>query len=199
MLLKRLTTLLLLSFLLQTSSAFSHIQEQVLNYKVLVNEELKGNLKAKITKQSNSDFSIRLTTSLSIFFLNIISDIQLEYQNGILVSANSTKHINGIQTEHTSVTQKPDHMLVTGSDIDDLRLTDPVSFSVGRLYHAEPEGYNSIFSERLGCKVLLNSIGSNAYELRQPNGARNYFFYKQGICIEMQTRMRGRKVRFVLE
>ncbi|MEX1188697.1 MAG: DUF6134 family protein [Bacteroidia bacterium] len=170
-----------------------------MNYKVLVNEEHKGNLVARIIRQSENDFSIRLVTTLDVFFLNIVSDISLEYSNGKLKTAKSTKHINGVRTEHTEMSNANGKMLVQGSDIDDITLSDPVTFSVGRLYHDEPKGHKSILSERLGREVVINSIGVHAYELRQPDGTRNYFFYKQGVCIEMQTRMRGRKVRFILE
>lgn len=188
-----------LAFLMSLNSiAFSMQQEQTLVYKVFVENEQKGTLNAKIIKHSSNDYDIRLTTSLKIFFFDIISDIQLQYKKGVLYASHSTKHVNGVQTEHTKVTNKNNYLLVTGSGLKEQKHTDPIPFSVGRLYHAEPKGFDSIFSERLGSKVNLSGIGPNAYELKQPDGTRNYFFYKDGICIEMQTRMRGRKVRFVL-
>jgi hypothetical protein len=191
--------LLLFSAGSQNVKALVRSNEQILNYKVLVNEELKGNLVAKIERESDKDFKISLVTTLDVFFLNIVSDINLEYSNGKLKQAKSSKHINGVRTEYTEMKQVNGKMIVKGSEIDDLSITSPVTFSVGRLYHCEPRGFSSIFSERLGSEVTISSIGRSAYELRQPDGTRNYFFYKQGVCSEMQTRMRGKKVRFVLQ
>jgi hypothetical protein len=198
----RMRHLLLLIFLGLISTfeanAIDRNSEQILHYKVLVNEEQKGHLEARIIRASEKDFSISLVTKLNVFFLNIISDIRLEYSKGVLVSASSTKHINGVRTEHTDVKRVNGSLHVTGSEIDDLKITTPVTFSVGRLYHDEPSGFKTILSERLGSNVEVHSIGYRSYELKQPDGTRNYFFYKDGVCMEMQTRMRGRKVRFIL-
>lgn len=173
--------------------------EKNLTYKVLVSDELKGTLDARLIQESEKNFSIRLITTFEVFLLKIKSDIQLKYENGILVSAETSKHINGVRTEHTLVTNHFGVYKISGSDIDDLILTLPVTFSVGRLYHFEPIGHTKILSERLGKEVEVRTIGKHAYELRQPDGDRNYFFYKNGICSEMQTRMKGKAVRFVLE
>jgi hypothetical protein len=197
----RQIALLVFIILLSNTSLLALVksQEQVLNYKVLVNEEPKGNLVAKISRDTDKDFKISLVTTLDVFFLKIVSDISLEYANGKLKQAKSSKHINGVRTEYTEMNQSNGKMVVKGSEIEDLSISYPVTFSVGRLYHYEPSGFNKIFSERLGSEVSINNIGRNSYELRQPDGTRNYFFYRQGICFEMQTRMRGKKVRFVLQ
>jgi hypothetical protein len=173
--------------------------ERKLMYKVLVSDEQKGNLDAQLIQENESTFSIRLITQFEVLFLNIKSDIQLRYENGKMVSAETSKYINGIRTEHTVVTNHYGTYKITGSDIDDLTLSVPVTFSVGRLYHFEPVGHSKMLSERLGKEVEIRTIGKHAYELRQPDGDRNYFFYKNGICNEMQTRMKGKAVRFVLE
>lgn len=192
--------LIYLSLIVSTQAkAIERNSEQILHYKVLVNDEQKGHLEARIIRASEADFSISLVTKLNVFFLSIVSDIRLEYSKGVLVSASSTKHINGVRTEHTDVKRINGILHVTGSEIDDLKITQPVTFSVGRLYHDEPKGFKTILSERLGSQVEIHSIGYRAYELKQPDGTRNYFFYKDGICHEMQTRMRGKKVRFILE
>lgn len=172
--------------------------EQVLHYKVLVEEEEKGRLEARIYTSAEGCFKISLVTRLEVFFLDIVSDIRLEYENGQLKTARSMKHINGVRTEYTEMISRNNRVMVSGSDVDDLTLSNPVTFSVGRLYHHEPSGESSILSERHGREVSIQTIGFHTYELKQPDGTRNYFFYNKGICKEMQTRMRGRKVRFVL-
>jgi hypothetical protein len=189
---------ILLLLVLTSSSTFATVEKNLI-YKVLVSDEQKGNLDAKLIQENENTFSIRLITKFEVLFLHIKSDIQLRYENGTMVSAETSKYINGIRTEHTLVTNHYGTYKITGSDIDDLTLSVPVTFSVGRLYHFEPIGYSKMLSERLGKEVEIRTIGKHAYELRQPDGDRNYFFYKNGICNEMQTRMKGKAVRFVLE
>jgi len=192
-------TLFSLAFIACLHSASFGATERNLVYKVLVSDEQKGNLDARLTQESESNFSIRLITKFEVFLLKIKSDIQLKYENGRLVSAETSKYINGVRTEHTVITNHYGVYKITGSDIDDLVITSAVTFSVGRLYHFEPIGHSKMLSERLGKEVEVRTIGKHAYELRQPDGDRNYFFYKNGICNEMQTRMKGKAVRFVLE
>ena len=192
------TSLLILILAFSSLNAQASVEKKLI-YKVLVSDEQKGNLDAQLIQENEKDFSIRLITTFEVLFLRIKSDIQLRYENGTLVSAETSKHINGVRTEHTLVTNHYGTYKITGSDIDDLTLSVPVTFSVGRLYHFEPVGHSKMLSERLGKEVEIRTIGKHAYELRQPDGDRNYFFYKNGICNEMQTRMKGKAVRFVLE
>jgi hypothetical protein len=175
------------------------IQVKTFHYHVMVNAEKKGTLQAAISQTSEGNFDIKLLTTLSIFPLQIISEIKTSYRSGKMISAETKKTINGIRTEHTNIQVHSGKLMVSGSEIEEWEIAQPVIFSVGLLYHFEPKAQAKILSERLGANVDIHSIGLRSYELRQPDGVRNYFFYRNGVCFEMHTRMRGKEVKFILQ
>lgn len=184
---------LLVYFLLSNSGEAATLQ-----YRILVEGEEHGHLTAVCNLQSNENFSLKLSTRLQFFLLRIESDIYVEFRNGMLLRAGFNKTINGIETENTVIVKKGNGLHLSGSDIDTHFINGNVVFSVGCLYHREPRSKDSILSERLGEKVLVTRIADSKYLLHLPDGQTNTYTYKNGICTSMQTRNRGKDVKFIL-
>jgi hypothetical protein len=175
------------------------VNGQKLNYTVYVAGKNVGKLKAECTKEANNTFYIRLETRIHLPFKDIVSLIEARYSGNELVSSSSQKHINDNLKEKITVTrQQNTYHLVNTSEKVNTYFPAPIDFSVGKLYHFMPQGLTSIFSERLGAFIPIKETKKGVFELIQPDGKKNTFVYKYGICTEMQTEMLACSVRFQL-
>jgi len=175
------------------------VNGQKLNYTVYVAGKNVGKLKAECTKEANNTFYIRLETRIHLPFKDIVSLIEARYSGNELVSSSSQKHINDNLKEKITVTrQQNTYHLVNTSEKVNTYFPAPIDFSVGRLYHFMPQGLTTIFSERLGAFIPIKETKKDVFELIQPDGKKNTFVYKYGICTEMQTEMLAFSVRFQL-
>jgi len=175
------------------------VNGQKLNYTVYVAGKNVGKLKAECTKEANNTFYIRLETRIHLPFKDIVSLIEARYSGNELVSSSSQKHINDNLKEKITVTrQQNTYHLVNTAEKVNTYFPAPIDFSVGRLYHFMPQGLTTIFSERLGAFIPIKETKKDVFELIQPDGKKNTFVYKYGICTEMQTEMLACSVRFQL-
>ncbi len=175
------------------------VNGQKLNYTVYVAGKNVGKLKAECTREPNNTFYIRLETRIHLPFKDIVSLIETRYSGNELVSSSSQKHINENLKEKITVTrQQNTYHLVNTSEKVNTYFPAPIDFSVGRLYHFMPQGLTTIFSERLGAFIPIKETKKGVFELIQPDGKKNTFVYKYGICTEMQTEMLACSVRFQL-
>jgi hypothetical protein len=115
-----------------------------------------------------------------------------------LVYASSEKHINEELQEWITVSKQQERYRIESHNAEPRYFNSSISFSVGLLYHYEPQNKSSIFSERLGAYVPIKATGTSVYEMRQPDGKTNVFTYRNGICTEMQTEMMASRVKFKL-
>ncbi len=197
--------LLTLLFLLGSMPVKSHIRvnalpahTQNLRYTVYVSGSNRGTLRAQIIRLADKSFNIRLETKLHFPFTDVVSLIQVNYSAKGLESASSLKHINNDLKEEVYIRRVEGGYALKDLDGKDSRLLTEIPFSVGRLYHDEPVGMKELFSERLGAFVPIRTLKAGEYELIQPDGKKNVFVYRYGICTEMRTEMMACNVRFVL-
>lgn len=174
------------------------VHTQRLHYKVYVSGKDRGSLHADITRQADASFQIRLETRLHFPFTDVVSLIQVNYSAKGLEHASSMKHINNDLKEKFITQRVNGGYSLTDVDGNNSQFKQEIPFSVGRLYHDEPVGRSEIFSERLGAFVPLRTLQKGEYELVQPDGKKNVFVYRYGICTEMRTEMMACNVRFVL-
>jgi hypothetical protein len=171
---------------------------QNLTYTVYVSGSKRGTLHAQLIKSADRSFKIRLETNIHFPFTDVLSLIQVNYTTSGLESASSFKKINSHVNEQISLQKTNGGYILTNDAGQKNRIITQIPFSVGRLYHHEPLGMKELFSERLGAFVPIKNLREGEYELIQPNGKKNVFVYRYGICTEMRTEMMACNVRFVL-
>ena len=171
---------------------------QNLTYTVYVSGSKRGTLQAQLIRSADKSFKIRLETNIHFPFTNVLSLIQVNYSASGLESASSFKKINNHVNEQINLQKTIGGFLLTNDAGQETRILAQIPFSVGRLYHNEPLGMKELFSERLGAFVPIKNLRAGEYELIQPDGKRNVFVYRYGICTEMRTEMMACNVRFVL-
>jgi hypothetical protein len=171
---------------------------QNLTYTVYVSGSKRGTLDAQLIRSADKSFRIRLETNIHFPFTNVLSLIQVNYTASGLESASSFKKINNHVNEQISLQKTNGGYILTNDAGQKNRIITQIPFSVGRLYHHEPLGMKELFSERLGAFVPIKNLREGEYELIQPDGKKNVFVYRYGICTEMRTEMMACNVRFVL-
>lgn len=171
---------------------------QNLTYTVYVSGSKRGTLHAQLIKSTDKSFKIRLETNIHFPFTNVLSLIQVNYSASGLESASSFKKINNHVNEQINLQKTNGGYIITNDSGQKNRILTEIPFSVGRLYHHEPVGMKELFSERLGAFVPIKNLREGEYELVQPDGKKNVFVYRFGICTEMRTEMMACNVRFVL-
>lgn len=171
---------------------------QNLTYTVYVSGSKRGTLHAQLIKSTDKSFKIRLETNIHFPFTNVLSLIQVNYSASGLESASSFKKINNHVNEQINLQKTNGGYIITNDSGQKNRILTQIPFSVGRLYHHEPRGMKELFSERLGAFVPIKNLREGEYELVQPDGKKNVFVYRFGICTEMRTEMMACNVRFVL-
>jgi hypothetical protein len=171
---------------------------QNLTYTVYVSGSKRGTLQAQLIRSADKSFKIRLETKIHFPFTNVLSLIQVNYSALGLESASSFKKINNHVNEQINLQKTIGGFLLTNDAGQETRILAQIPFSVGRLYHNEPLGMKELFSERLGAFVPIKNLREGEYELIQPDGKKNVFVYRYGICTEMRTEMMACNVRFVL-
>jgi hypothetical protein len=171
---------------------------QNLTYTVYVSGSKRGTLHAQLIRSTDKSYKIRLETKIHFPFTDVLSLIQVNYTTSGLESASSFKKINNHVNEQISLQKTNGGYILTNDAGQKNRIITQIPFSVGRLYHHEPLGMKELFSERLGAFVPIKNLREGEYELIQPDGKKNVFVYRYGICTEMRTEMMACNVRFVL-
>ena len=197
-LLSTLIIVLLTSSYKSSSKEVANDFTQNLTYTVYVSGSKRGTLHAQLIRSNDKSYKIRLETNIHFPFTNVLSLIQVNYTTSGLESASSFKKINNHVNEQISLQKTNGGYILTNDAGQKNRIITQIPFSVGRLYHHEPLGMKELFSERLGAFVPIKNLREGEYELIQPDGKRNVFVYRYGICTEMRTEMMACNVRFVL-
>ncbi|MDQ3537071.1 MAG: hypothetical protein M3421_15750 [Bacteroidota bacterium] len=157
---------------------------QELNYTILWKNDSIGFLKAN-RGPSNNFVKYNIQSDVSVRFLakvDMVYKFENIYSNGVLVKGTSSNFVNDKKRSFTLI--KWDGKNYTAQvDDDEVSVPNkPIKFSMTSLYYKEPIGLNEIFSERFAVYCAINEISPHKYELTLPNGKKNYYTYKDGIC-----------------
>lgn len=173
-------------------------KSQDLNYQILFGDKQVGTLTVQPTNFKDDTFSITMEANMSFPLMDINSVAEAKYSNDKLLKATNVQKVNGKVRESSKVTCNGDHYLVH-VDKESHTLREEVRYSVAMLYHFEPKGVKKVFSERFGEFSSIKEIAPNQYELQTPDGKKNKYTYKNGVCIKMETNHLLSKVTFRLE
>ena len=77
-----------------------------------------------------------------------------------------------------------------------LPISEPILWSVSRMYFEEPIGVDQVFAERHGVYLELRAMGNQVYNLVLPTGRINTYEYVDGICEKVTVNHWIAKVSF---
>lgn len=174
---------LIILFLLAVTFSLP-LQAQELSYDIVWKGDSIGFLTAtkkpvkNVTRyeiDSQASFRIIAKIELDYYFENVFS-------NGVLVKGISKHSMNNKLKSSSSIKWDGKKYLATVDEQEVNLDRQAVKTSMTSMYYQEPVGLKEIFSERYAVYCSIKPVSPNKYELTLPNGNKNYYTYKGGIC-----------------
>lgn len=171
---------------------------QTLNYAVIIAGKKSGTLVVEHNKTDVNNFMIRSEANFSVAFTDINSTSEVNFKNGQLHKAWVLQKMNDKVREKTDITHDGIQYHIQRKGEDVINLKNNVLYSIAMLYHTEPVGRTTAFSERYGKFCPLKKIANHQYLLDLPDGKKTTYTYKNGVCTKVQTKQMMMDVRFEL-
>lgn len=185
----RLLWLMSGSCLLALASVLS-LQAQQLKYDVYLNEKKVGLLEAKRTaKDGIAQYLIQSNVNFRMMFkLNLNHTFESTYQNDMLIKASTRSMMNDNVKATSKVTWNGTFYQLEVKDEHSVLKNSRIIYSMVLLYFREPRQITQVFSERYGVFLTIKPLAEHRYELLMPDGKKNYYSYRNGVCylVEVQ-------------
>jgi len=164
------------------------IHAQTLDYEVIKNDEQIGTLRTQRQNTAQGGIILRVDTDVNFSFFgkqSLTVEVESHFTNTQLAAAHTAEKLNEKMRNQTRLEWDGTHYFFTNDDGERKCLgkeCPQIAHTVTSMYYNEPKDLNRVFSERHGEFLTLKSIGKNQYELHMPNGRKNLYTYKDGIC-----------------
>jgi hypothetical protein len=171
---------------------------QTLTYDVLVAGKKSGTLVVRADRLNSNLLTVASDAKISVAFTDAHSTLQAQFRNGQLQKASVVQKVNEKIRESAEINHDGTqyHVAVKGKEATTLK--QAIDYSIALIYHVEPKGKKTVFSERYGAFCVIRNLGASKYELQMPDGKKAFYTYENGICTTMQTRQMLMEVRFEL-
>ncbi|MDQ3395635.1 MAG: hypothetical protein M3512_16225 [Bacteroidota bacterium] len=187
--LKMFKYILFFLFALVWDSYSSTVVAQGLTYEILWKEDSIGFLKAE--KKPVKNFMVY--TMHSDVAVKFIAKVEMTYRfenifsNGVLVKGTATNFVNNKKKSSTVIKWDGTKYTILVDDKEVPAPKRPIKNTLTSLYYSEPIGLTEVFSERFGEFCSINEVSPHRYELTMPNGKKNYYTYKDNICLKVEV------------
>lgn len=150
-----------------------------------------GKMTVAKTIYFNNKFSIDVNTYFQIEAMGV-STIKLYassfFKKNILSDTESILERNGKIKEQCTVRLENTTYIITRKNEKPIKLENTsINTTLNTLFLSEPNGFTKVFSERFGNFCDITSVGQGIYEVVPPMGGTIRFYYKNGICIQVET------------
>ncbi len=174
-------------------------QGQTLVYTIFVGADPVGQLSVTESAYLGKETVVNIDSKLTINFIGsftIESHQTAYFRRLVLQEAQLIITRNGKLQEQCVVKRRSPGYQIRRKGENDNTVAGEVRFSLGQLYHHEPNGISLAFSERFGTHCPIRVAGPNQYDVTLPNGSINRYTYRGGICQRMETISNLKDVRF---
>ncbi|MEO7311010.1 MAG: DUF6134 family protein [Chitinophagaceae bacterium] len=174
---------------------------QKIKMEVMMGEKKIGEINAeKVTKDKAAEYSMKSdvkTTMVFTVMVNIVTKTYW-YDGNLTVSrAIRTSNMPG-QDENTGLEIKgKQYQLTKNGKIS--QMDYPINLCVTNLYFQEPIKDTAAFSEIQGMYLTITNLGNHQYQVKQPNGKKNIYFYVNGKLQKIETVVAGNNVVFLVK
>ena len=178
----------------------AHSQSLSLKYNIQLKDDVIGILNVKRMIQGNKT-SYLLDSKIQIqkvMTFDITYNLVTNYENGKLISSTNRQTTNArMKTNSSTVWEGNKYLVTVGSDRKYIK-EKMIDYSLALLYFNEPIGKTKVWSDSFGKFLRIKPDGVHRYELQLPDGKKNYYNYKFGICSMVETEQVFTKVTFLL-
>jgi hypothetical protein len=164
----------------------SDSQTQSLKYALIVNNKNIGHVLASQTKEANYiTYKIQSRAKVDIF-ISFMNDFLMNttFKDGVMQESFTERRVNEAVTDYCKIRYEDNIYHIDYKKQKKYLKDYKLQFTVACLYFNEPKGLKTVFSESYGSFLPIKEVGPQKYELTLPTGQKNFYMYKDGICIE---------------
>jgi hypothetical protein len=166
----------------------THAQSLILNYKVVQNSKVIGWIKLE-KKDSGDAYRLLFDCETKKRFLILITVIEKQqsfFKNGIMMQSSVYRKINNDIKVNKRTTYKTNYYEVNNkNNLLQLKLNG-ISYNQLSLYFFEPVNINKVYSEHYDKYLSIKKTQAGCYVIEYPDGSKNYYYYKNGICSKVK-------------
>jgi hypothetical protein len=166
----------------------THAQSLILNYKVVQNSKVIGWIKLE-KKDSGDAYRLLFDCETKKRFLILITVIEKQqslFRNGIMMQSSVYRKINNDIKVNKRTTHKAGYYEINNKSHLKLIKTDVINYNQLSMYFFEPVNINGFYSELFDAHIFIKKIQAHAYEIELPDGTKNVYYYKNGICSKVK-------------
>lgn len=175
-------------------------QSVILNYKVVQNNNTIGWI--KLEKKDSTDayqllFSCE-TKKRILILITIIEKQQSFFRDGIMIQSSVYRKINNDIKVNKLTTYKTNYYEINNkNNLMQLKL-NAISYNQLSLYFFEPVNISEVYSEHYDKYFSIKKMQVGCYVVEYPDGSKNYYYYKNGVCIKVKVERSLFTAEFVL-
>ncbi len=184
--------LLLLAVLVSTIAVFAQKKEIVFN--VFFKDKNIGTIKAvRVVSGSKVSSDLRTNTDAKVFMMSIHveSEVSAVKEKGGLIQGTAYRHANrGSDDVHAKVVKVAEKSYQTQKNGKTGKIENKlIDVCVVDLYHQEPKGLNTVFSNMYADFLSVKALGAGKYQVTTPDKKDTFYSYQNGqlILVESNT------------
>ena len=169
------------------SSSLLHAQ-QILVYDVIKGKKVIGNLIAsKVVKDNITEYAMESNVNVDmILSFKIYSKVTGVFRDGILIDGKILRKVNDSEKANAHIFWASDKYYIQ-EDNKTEEFKQKINYSTACLMHWEPAGFTQVYSENYKKMIPIKLVKPHQYMLSLPDGNKNYYTYKDGICVEAEV------------
>ena len=177
----------------------SDSQTQNLKYVLIVNNKNIGHVFASQTKEANYIYYKIQSRAKVDIFISFMNDfiMNTNFKDGVMTESFTERRVNEAITDYCKISFVDNVYQIDYKKQKKYLKDYKLQYTVACLYFIEPKGLKTVFSESYGQFLPIKVVG-NQYELTLPTGQKNFYSYKDGICVEADIYNAFTKVIFKL-
>ncbi len=188
---------LLVLFATTTAAA----QQHNLHYKLIKGKDTVGELRVVDTRFMTRRIiqtDLKAEVPALVFHFSLVDQKSAVYNDQVLQSAVVTRSFLNAHPDR-SITLLKNNIYTDGSNrITALTERPVIDFSMTMLYTTEPEGKQVVYSEFHQVFVAVEQIARHTYRIITPEGQIGDYYYKNGLCIKIETKTTWATISTVL-
>ncbi|SMD36453.1 hypothetical protein SAMN04488029_2902 [Reichenbachiella faecimaris] len=177
-----------LSFIFLLSLLYANKSEaQRLEYDVIKGDKTVGYMLAEKKIKGDSVFYyIESETNIKMLLtFTVHYTLEELYVAGVLVSGSAESTLNGNSRTKSKVWMEGKEYVVEVNGYEEMRSSDPISYSVPELYFSEPGKKEETFSQQFAEYLIVKKDEEHLFTLYSEDG-RNTHTYEDGVCTHVK-------------
>lgn len=166
----------------------SHAQEKTINYNVLRNGTIIGQMQF-YQKTNNDEVFLKISSEVKtrlIFGINVTTEEGSHFKNGKLISSYLTRHVNG-KEKVNKTTQLIASNYKTFSENKKGQIKEQyIDYNLMLFYSKEPVGENQVYSDSFQQFLAIKKTDNHSYRIVLPDGNYNDYHFLHGVCQKVE-------------